>query len=56
LLDVADVVEDQVLQNQPGPPRSICASSEEPGAVVADAGICEGGVEQSASLPQWLRK
>jgi hypothetical protein len=24
---------------------------EEPGAVIPHAGICEGGVEQSASLP-----
>jgi hypothetical protein len=42
----------QVRQNQPGPPRSACASSEEPVAVVPHAGICEGGVGQSASLPQ----
>jgi hypothetical protein len=27
-------------------------SSEEPGAVVPHAGICEGGIEQSMSLPQ----
>ena len=33
----------QVRHNQPGPPRPICASSEEPGAVVPHAGICEGG-------------
>jgi hypothetical protein len=42
----------RVRQNQPGPPRFIWASSEEPGAAIPHAGICEGGVEQSASLPQ----
>ena len=45
----------QVRHNQPGPPRSACASSEEPGAAIPHAGICEGGVEQSASLPQSAR-
>ncbi len=31
------------------------SSPEEPGAVVPHAGICEGGVEQSASLPQSIK-
>lgn len=34
--------------------HALCSArlSEEPSAVVPHAGICEGGVEQSASLPQ----
>jgi len=32
----------QLRQNQQGPPCPACASSEEPGAVVPHAGICEG--------------
>jgi hypothetical protein len=40
-----------ISTNQSGPPRSVCASSEEPGAVIAPAGICEGGASGKTGVP-----
>jgi len=43
---------DQDQQQTEDRRRTGCASTEEPGAVVPHAGICEGGAGQPASLPQ----
>jgi hypothetical protein len=43
---------DEVQQQTEDRRRTGCASTEEPGAVVPHAGICEGGAGQPASLPQ----